>query len=191
LKGENDMKKLMKTVTLSLAVLATVITSSVPASAGEFYHRRHHGDNNGGDALAAGAVGLIAGALIGGALAQPQRHQRVYIDPPVYPQADYGDNSYGEPDPYYTRPRQVYVDPYNNDGYYQQPRVIIRQQVYQPRVRTWIPPRQRIIATDSYSSLQPWSPEWFDYCSTRYRTFNPHTGTFRGRYGRTYFCTAG
>ncbi|MEN9894208.1 MAG: hypothetical protein RIR97_60 [Pseudomonadota bacterium] len=187
------MKKLMKTVTLSLAVLATVVTSSVQASAGEFYRRRHHVDNNrnGGDALAAGAIGLIAGALIGGALAQPQRPRRVYIDPPVYPQADYGDNFYGEPDPDYGRPRRVYVDPYNNDGYYQRPRVIIRQQVHQPRVRTWIEPRHRIISTDSYGSLRAWSPEWFDYCSTRYRTFNPQTGTFRGRHGRTYFCTAG
>jgi len=79
-KGENDMNRIFKGITLSLAVLATVVTSSIPASADDFY--RHHRNNN-GDALAAGAIGLIAGTLIGGAMVQQSRPRRVYIDPPV------------------------------------------------------------------------------------------------------------
>ena len=200
------MNKIFKGITLSLAVLATVATSSIPASADEFYRHRHH--DGGGDALAAGAIGLIAGTLIGGAMVQQSRPRRVYIDPPVdqYPQPvydnqNYGDQSYGDPsygndayaqpDPYYARPRLVYVDPYANNGYYQQPRVIIRRQVYQPSIQYYHVKRRAAPVYNNYGSAQPWTQEWYNYCSTRYRSFNPQTGTFRGRHGRTYFCQAG
>lgn len=39
-------------------------------------------------------------------------------------------------------------------------------------------------------SLEPWSDEWYRFCSQRYRSFNPETGTFRGHDGRNHFCTA-
>src|SRR5688572_20770458 len=26
----------------------------------------------------------------------------------------------------------------------------------------------------------PWTPEWYDYCAYRYRSFNPNTGYFMG-----------
>ncbi len=39
--------------------------------------------------------------------------------------------------------------------------------------------------------LEPWSRDWFDYCSDRYRSFNPRTGTYTGYDGRAHFCTAG
>lgn len=193
------MKKIFKGITLSLAVLATVLTS-MPASADEFYrHRRHNNNVNGGDLLAAGAIGLIAGAVIGGALSQPPRQQRrIYIDPPMYgdDQQFYSNRhianpAFQQPDPYYSQPRQVYVDPYNDNGYYQQPRVIIRRQVYQPSVQYYHVKRRAQPVYNTYGSVQPWSQEWFDYCSMRYRTFNPQTGTFKGRHGKTYFCNAG
>ena len=38
-------------------------------------------------------------------------------------------------------------------------------------------------------SVEPWTGAWYDYCSQRYRSFNPRTGTFIGFDGRTHFCT--
>ena len=35
---------------------------------------------------------------------------------------------------------------------------------------------------------QPWSPDWYSYCYSRYRSFNPNTGTFRGYDGYDHFC---
>jgi len=42
-----------------------------------------------------------------------------------------------------------------------------------------------------YDALEPWSPEWYRYCSDRYRSFNPRSGTFTGYDGMQHFCTAG
>jgi len=33
-----------------------------------------------------------------------------------------------------------------------------------------------------------WSPEWFAYCTARYKSFEPQTGTFTGYDGIKYFC---
>ena len=35
---------------------------------------------------------------------------------------------------------------------------------------------------------QPWSPDWYSYCYSRYRSFNPNTGTFVGYDGYERFC---
>jgi hypothetical protein len=34
----------------------------------------------------------------------------------------------------------------------------------------------------------PWSPEWYDYCAQRYRSFNARTGYFTGYDGLPHFC---
>jgi hypothetical protein len=34
----------------------------------------------------------------------------------------------------------------------------------------------------------PWSPEWYDYCAQRYRSFNARTGYFMGYDGQPHFC---
>ena len=39
-------------------------------------------------------------------------------------------------------------------------------------------------------ALEPWSPDWYDYCSDRYRSFNPRSGTFMGYDGQEHFCVA-
>ena len=76
---------------------------------------------------------------------------------------------------YYRSP--VYADPYRYqrlgpvggyyaNGYYQEP-VYVRR------------------------SLQPWSRGWYNYCRSRYRSFDPRTGTFLGYDGREHFCTGG
>lgn len=139
------MNKGTKIAILATAALATVMVPLTSASAddwrGDRYYRRHH--NNSGDALAAGAIGLAAGALIGGALAQPREPEVIYRD--------------------------------YDDG-------------YRPAYRA--PVRVYRAAPRYYGSLEPWSREWYRYCSDRYRSFNPETGTFRGYDGRDYFCNA-
>lgn len=38
--------------------------------------------------------------------------------------------------------------------------------------------------------IEPWSRDWYRYCSDRYRSFNAETGTYRGYDGRNHFCVA-
>ncbi|PSJ49384.1 hypothetical protein C7I85_30265 [Mesorhizobium soli] len=38
------------------------------------------------------------------------------------------------------------------------------------------------------TALQPWSPEWFNYCQNRYHTFNANTGYFIDSTGQPHFC---
>ncbi|MGE0586164.1 MAG: BA14K family protein [Flavobacteriaceae bacterium] len=35
---------------------------------------------------------------------------------------------------------------------------------------------------------EPWSPAWYSYCGSRYRTFNPQTGYYHAGGGRYVFC---
>ncbi len=79
-------------------------------------------------------------------------------------------------------PRRYYYD----DGYYAPPppppprRVYYRPAyVYEQLVPVYRP------------SLEPWSRSWYRYCSNRYRSFDPQSGTFIGYDGRQHFCTAG
>ncbi|MGO4449154.1 BA14K family protein [Phyllobacterium sp. TAF24] len=87
------MFKSMKIAILATAAFATIaVPLASSASADDWGWRdrgyyRHHRGHRGGDALAAGAIGLAAGALIGGALAQPREPDvvyRDYDDRPVY-----------------------------------------------------------------------------------------------------------
>lgn len=34
----------------------------------------------------------------------------------------------------------------------------------------------------------PWTGEWYEYCRSRYRSFDANTGYFTGYDGRPYFC---
>ncbi|MBD1547482.1 BA14K family protein [Roseibium aggregatum] len=97
--------------------------------------RRHHDgrrkkNNDVGAAVAAGIIGLAAGAILLGATSQPR---------------------YAEPAPNYYPPAPY---PGRVSGY----------------------------------GYQPWSPAWYDYCSSKYRTFNPSTGTYTTYRGEQKFC---
>ncbi len=52
--------------------------------------------------------------------------------------------------------------------------------------------RSRVIVTEpAYvvrSPLRPWSRAWMNYCSQRYRSFDPGTGTYVGYDGEEHFC---
>ncbi|MRG56671.1 BA14K-like protein [Phyllobacterium sp. YR620] len=131
-----------KIAILTTAALATVVAPLTSASADNWRWRHggyYHHDNS--DAWVAGAAGLAAGALIGGALAAPRQPDVIYRD--------------------------------YDDGYYRRPVTVYREA---PRYYG--------------AGARPWSREWYRYCSNRYRSFNPETGTFRGYDGRDYFCNA-
>jgi len=40
------------------------------------------------------------------------------------------------------------------------------------------------------ASVEPWTPQWERFCSYRYRSFDPRSGTFIGNDGRSHFCVA-
>ncbi len=52
-------------------------------------------------------------------------------------------------------------------------------------------PERRVIYRRPAPSFEPWTQSWYDYCSQRYRTFSPDSGTFVGNDGREHFCVAG
>jgi Na+/glutamate symporter len=163
------MNKIAKILVLSVATFATIATSVSTASADDFH--RHHPRGDGGDALAAGAIGLVAGALIGGAIANNQP-RRQYI----------------EPGSTYLGPVGGYQDDYDQDDYYQSRNTVIYRTA--PRYEQRVVVRPRVVVRQQVSySVEPWTREWFRYCSQRYRSFNPDTGTYRGYDSRDHFCT--
>jgi hypothetical protein len=40
----------------------------------------------------------------------------------------------------------------------------------------------------TYGSPEPWTPEWYDYCHSKYRSFNPETGMFLAYSGEYKLC---
>lgn len=95
-------------------------------------HRRHKKNNNVGAAVAAGIIGLAAGAIIIGSTTRP---------------------SYAAPAP------RHYYPPAPYPGHVHRP-----------------------------VGYQPWSPAWYDYCRSKYRSFNPATGTYTTYRGTQRFC---
>lgn len=74
-----------------------------------------------------------------------------------------------------SQPRRVYDDPY---------RQAQRDRYYYPPA-----PGYRDYSYDRHAgAYEPWSPEWYRYCSQRYRSFDPRTGTFFIRPGVERFC---
>jgi hypothetical protein len=138
------MNRIVKTAAASALIAATTLAAIAPASAHD--HRRHRA--NTGDVVAAGVLGLAAGALIAGSANR---------------QADV---IYRYDEPRYVRPRPVYERPVR---------------VYE---------RPRPVYVERYSSFEPWTRDWYRYCSDRYRSFDPNTGTFVGYDGVRRFCEA-
>lgn len=67
------MNRVFKAVILSSAVAAMTLAALPAANARDGWRPRHyHSHSHGGDALAAGVVGLAAGALIAGAVNNPR-----------------------------------------------------------------------------------------------------------------------
>ncbi|EEH14167.1 MULTISPECIES: BA14K family protein [Brucella] len=154
------MNRFLKITILAAASLATVAAPLATASADSWSRHSwesrstergwsrshsHHSSRSNNDALAAGVIGLAAGALLGSVLSQPR-------------------TTYIQPMPVYAAP-----PPPPPPAYY--PAAPTRNVVYR-------------------AGYEPWSRGWYQYCSGRYRSFNPKTGTYRGYDGRDHFCTA-
>ncbi len=157
------MNRFAKIAVLGLATAATVLAPMSQSIAGDNWRRqtRHH---NNGDALIAGAIGLAAGAIIIGSIADANR--RNYGPRVIYEEPYYDEPIYAEPDYYPPQPRAH----------------VIRPPVRHPKV----------IQYDDYAGgfEEPWSRDWYRYCANRYRSFNPQSGTYRGYDGRDHFCVA-
>lgn len=49
------------------------------------------------------------------------------------------------------------------------------------------PPRPTYYTPAGYGP-PPWTPDWYTYCYSRYRSFDPNSGTFIGYDGYEHFC---
>jgi hypothetical protein len=68
---------------------------------------------------------------------------------------------------------------------YDEPRYVVRRHVV---VR---PAPVREYGRVAYAgAIEPWTRDWYEYCSDRYRTFDARTGTFTGYDGGQHFCVA-
>ncbi|WP_137155802.1 BA14K family protein [Rhizobium sp. FKL33] len=169
------MNRVVKTAILGIAALAATAGSFQFAAAGDRYYNwrygpRHH---HHGDAVAAGVIGLAAGAIIGGALASDPEPEVIYRPRRVYV----------EPEPVYVEPapRRVYVEPDVVEEDYVEPQ---RDPDYYPNR----PARSRIDVSTG-GALEPWTARWRAYCADRYQSFNARTGTYKGYDGQDHFCT--
>jgi hypothetical protein len=50
------------------------------------------------------------------------------------------------------------------------------------------PPPAPTYYTPAAYGPPPWTPDWYTYCYSRYRSFNPNSGTFIGYDGYEHFC---
>ena len=105
------------------------------------------------------AAGVVAGALIGGALAAPYYGYGPYYPGPYYP------------GPYYPGPAPAYY------GYPPPP------PGYPPPTPGYPPPAPGHAAPPGASAGDPVA-----YCTQRYRSYNPQTGTYLGTDGQRHHC---
>jgi len=175
-----------------LAVGAIALTAIMPvleAAAGQRHHRHH-----GGDAFVAG----VAGAIIGSALTGP-----VYAAPPPPPVVYVDPDPYGPYYPVYEPPAVVYQPPV---VVYEEPRVVYEPPIYvEPksmrrplseynanRIHRQPSAPPKVITYDDAvrgpGLAEPWSEAWFDYCRSKFRSFDAKTGTYLGYDGQRHFC---
>lgn len=145
---------------LAAVLSGTVALSTAPVASADSYREEHHyyeyndnddflqindwGDDNdfdAGAALAAGVIGLAAGAIIVGSMNKPDPVP-VYQAPPVIVNP--------------ARPAPVYHRPYT------------------PRYKT--------------HRYEPWTKPWYRYCLSKYRSFDPKSGTYMTYRGVRKFC---
>lgn len=167
------VKKTLKTGVLALSGSAMILSAGLTSANAHDYgysHYHHHGSpvivekhvykqhhhhhhhqkrvvrkkDNTGAAIAAGIVGLAAGAVILGTL-NNNRQQR------------------------YVAPRHA-------------PQVYHQQRTYQPQGYQ----APRVVEYDTRP--QPWTQEWYSYCASKYRSFNPQTGRFLTYSGQYKLC---
>jgi hypothetical protein len=60
-----------------------------------------------------------------------------------------------------------------------------------PRWDRFPPPPRWDSGYDEPRFARPWTPSWYRWCSANHRFFDPRSGTFVGRDGRSHFCEVG
>jgi hypothetical protein len=53
----------------------------------------------------------------------------------------------------------------------------------------YVAPRPVYVApAPVYYAPAPWTPEWYSYCASKYRSFDPRSGTYMGYDGYRHMC---
>ncbi len=192
LKSKRSTTSKFLTVALAGAFLSTGLLPVTEASAGhrhkvnkhaQKHHKRHKRRNNDGDLIAAGIIGLAIGAIIAGS-ANDRNHRadayyNDYNNYPVPPEA----TSYGYQEPYYD---DYQGNDYNNGTVQRQPLSDYSNGgVSQPYSNSG----PRVVTYEETVSLEPWTQGWYEYCSQKFRSFDPQKGTYLGYDGLNHFCT--
>jgi hypothetical protein len=64
-------------------------------------------------------------------------------------------------------------------------------------ISNWFAPQPQVVVVPQeapppppapQSGPQPWSPEWYDYCNGKYKSFDAKTGYYTGYDGQQHFC---
>ncbi|MEC9343597.1 MAG: BA14K family protein [Pseudomonadota bacterium] len=146
-----------------------------------------------GDAFVAGMLGGFIGANV---------LQPVY-PVPVYPGPYYAGPAYpvyaGPPVIVHQPPVVIYEEPVYAEPVYaphHRRRSLAAYDRYPPRHGAPAPSGDpRVVTYDDtvggarVAGAEPWSPGWFDYCRSKFRSFDDRTGTFLGYDGNRHFCT--
>ena len=93
--------------------------------------------------------------------------------------------------PYYCNPYDRRAYPYRSCAYPKRSRVYVAPPRYVAPRRYVAPPRyvgqpQRVPYTKN--GLAPFTPQWAAYCSHKFKSFNPNTGTYLAYSGKYRFC---
>ncbi len=170
------MKRLVRNLVLSSAVAATAL-AAVPAA-----HAQERVDDRTARIVGAGILGLAAGLVVGGIVASEQenaqhRHPKPRPAPdrdyfPAEPIQDGGYTVYGPRNQY--RDRYIQDDQARRDYWAGQQH---RGNRYRENQTRYVEP-----------SYEAWSREWYRWCSNRYQSFKPSTGTYTTRNGEERFC---
>lgn len=59
---------------------------------------------------------------------------------------------------------------------------------YEPDVVYVEPAPVYVQPAPAYYAVEPWTAEWYAYCESKYRSFNPSTGYFKGYDGQFHLC---
>ncbi|SDR35528.1 BA14K family protein [Pseudovibrio sp. Tun.PSC04-5.I4] len=75
---------------------------------------------------------------------------------------------------------------------YRPPVPAYRPPAYRPPAPAYRPPVVAYQPAPVYQARAaapaPWSPAWYAYCTSKFRSFNPNTGTYRTYSGHNRFC---
>ena len=148
------------------------------------------------DPFVAGLLGgLVGAAIVAPAYSVPAypvyaAPQPVYVQPApvvVYEEPVYAQPVY--PAPAYTA-RPAYSGPSGYRPAYPVRRSLAEVDAYPPRhggprVVTY----EDSVGGQQFAGAEPWSPEWYDYCRAKFRSFDDRNGTFLGYDGQRHFCT--